>query len=533
MLPEREVTVETALSQIEKQTPYKIAVNWENLDAQKTVQLSSDGLTVKELLDKALAGSGCRWEMTGDQIVIVREDNSDKDQIPPPFSAIYRSRMLSQMSLIPDPRSSRQISTEELARMHSGFWLSDKGGVDSVSLAILNFRVISTTLEKNFMDNARTLDMIDRTFSEKDALAAIDFITITGAASPEGNTGRNAQLAAGRAQAVKTYLMWKYPFLDHDRIFAFSIGEDWTGLRRMVSEDPNVPRRSEVLSILDSDRDGDAKRSALKTLGGGGAWGYISSNMLPKLRGAAACMIYFKYREGAAAPVRTDTVRVYEKQKDTVYIDRYHEKEKIVEVEKTPSGDIMVPGAGGNGAPYWWAVKTNLLYDAALLPDLAVEFSIGSKYSFEMNAQWSWWTWNRPQDHHYNCWRIQIVGIEGRYWLGNRDHRTPLTGHHIGLYGMAGTYDVRWRGGTGYLSNMSRSIGITYGYTLPIARSWSFEFGLGVGYMSGKYDTYHYDPATGHFPRENTFNGSYFGPTKARISLMWLPGGKNDMKKKK
>ncbi len=49
--------------------------------------------------------------------------------------------------------------------------------------------------------------------------------------------------------------MRKYPFMNRERIFTFSIGEDWSGLHKMVREDYYVPNRAEVLSILDCDPD--------------------------------------------------------------------------------------------------------------------------------------------------------------------------------------------------------------------------------------------------------------------------------------
>jgi hypothetical protein len=93
---------------------------------------------------------------------------------------------------------------------------------------------------------------------------------------------------------------------------------------------------------------------------------------------------------------------------------------------------------------------------------------------------------------------------------------------------MAGTYDVRFGGKTGHLSNMSYSAGLSYGYSARIGRSFNLEFGLSLGYMGGQYETYTiYGETEGKFYRDGTFDGRYFGPTKAKISLVWLPGGKN------
>lgn len=511
ILHARELPVRTVLGEIDKQTDYNVVVNWDLLDPDKWVLFPASRLPVREILDRALADSNCTWEIDGNLIAIVLRQG--EEQV---YSTMHRSSLPAHLKEVVDPHSNRRLTAEELKRVRNGYWQYETTrGMDTMSLAVVNFRVNSTKLERDFMNNAATLDMIRKTFSNRELLAAMEFITITAAASPEGNTAANERLAEGRAKAVKSYIMWKYPFMDRDRIFTFSIGEDWSGLRKMVYDDLDTPNRQKVLDILDRETNGDVKRSQLKRLGGG-AWRYIVYNMMPKLRGAAACMIHF--REEPEPQVIVDTVFV----ERVTEIEKIVEIERIVEVEQAP---IIIKERG----PYYWAVKTNLLYDAILLPDLALEVSIGRKWSVEFGGQWSWW--NSPYNHHH-AWRIQIAGIEGRRWLGDRNLKTPLSGHYLGAYGMAGTYDVRLGGNTGYLSNMSYSVGISYGYSLPIARSWNIEFGLAVGYVGGKYQTYSiYNEQDNIFYRDGRFRKNYFGPTKAEISIVWLPGGKNPGKK--
>ncbi|MCL2561424.1 MAG: DUF3575 domain-containing protein [Rikenellaceae bacterium] len=509
ILSVREVPVRTALGEIDKQTDYNVVVNWDLIDPDKRVLFPASQLSVREILDWALSGSNCSWEINGRQIAIVyRQDEGEV------HSTMHRSSLPSQMREVIDPWSNKRLTVEDLKRVRNGYWHYEaRSGIDTMSLAIIHFRVNRTMLERDFMNNAATLDMIHRTFSNKELLSAMEFITITGAASPEGNTAANERLAADRAMAVKSYIMWKYPFMDRDRIFTFSIGEDWSGLRKMVYDDRNTPRRQEVLNILDNNSDSDAKRAALRQIGGGVAWRYIADNMLPKLRGGAACMIYYKEDP--------EPLVIRETRIDTVYIDRVKEIERIVEVEQVP----IVQGS----TPYYWSIKTNMLYNAVLLPNLAVEFSIGRKWSVEFGGQWSWWA---TENNHKNCWRIQFAGIETRRWLGNRDDKTPLSGHYLGLHGMAGTYDIRFNNRQGVLSNMSYAVGFSYGYALPIASSWNIQFGIGVGYVGGKYDRYTlYNEQENIFYRDSRHQRHYFGPTKAEISIVWLPGGKNPRKK--
>ncbi len=305
--------------------------------------------------------------------------------------------------------------------------------------------------------------------------------------------------------------MWRFPFLDRDMIYTFSIGEDWSGLRQLVVEDHYTPYRDEVLYLLDSYRTNESKKAALRAIGGGRAYSYIAQNMLPKLRGGAALTLHYKASPTPEVVVEEKVVEkvVETVRTDTVFVDRR----------------IEIPLPEPPSKSYYLALKNNLLYDAILLPNLAVEFSLPRRWSIELEGMWSWWG---PSGSKHLYHRIQAGGVEVRKWLGNRD-RTPLTGHFLGAYGYFGNYDIRLNG-TGFQGPKgSVSAGLTYGYSTPLARRLNLEFTLGVGYVAGEYYKYSYDEANNRYPWRSTERLRWFGPTKAKISLAWLIGsGKNE-----
>lgn len=522
ILPTREVTRRQSLEEIEQQTHYRVGINWGNLDPERKVMMPASRMPVKEILSRSLEGTDHTWKIEGNQIVVsrftVEDDDGSRAQ-----SAMHREGINpSQMVEVRDPYSKTSMTPEEIAGVRSGLWYDEDKGSDSIGLAVLNFRVNRSLLEREYMSNDRTLDLIHHTFSNKEALAAMDFIVITSASSPEGNTPFNKKLAADRALAVKSYLMWRYPFLDRERVFTFSIGEDWSGLRKMVEDDPATPRRREILDVIDSEASNDAKRARLKAMDGGAVYKYLSRNMLPHLRGAAACMIYYK-PEPQPIVIRETIL-----ERDTVYVERLVEIEKAVVIEKETEPVVAEQTAGRNGR-YYMAAKTNLLYDALLLPDLALEFSLPRRWSIEVGGQWSWWQTGDPK---YYSHRVQFAGIEVRKWLGRRD-RTPLTGHFLGLYGMGGNYDLKF-GKTGQLcDDLSWSAGITYGYSMPVGQRLNLEFSLGFGYLWGEYDTYEWYEPHQCYNWQASYKRNYIGPTKAEITLVWLIGsGKNPKKQK-
>ncbi len=164
-------SVATALNEIERQAGYGIAVNWENVDTERKLLLSSNSLSVESTLDEVFAGTNLKWEIIGNTIAIVNGRAADVPQTPVRvYSTMDRTRLPEGMRAVTDPWSSRQISETDIARIRNGYWRSEGEGTDSLGLVTLNFRVNSTTIEPGYMDNARALDVIFRTFSDKQLL---------------------------------------------------------------------------------------------------------------------------------------------------------------------------------------------------------------------------------------------------------------------------------------------------------------------------------------------------------------------------
>ena len=183
------------------------------------------------------------------------------------------------------------------------------------------------------------------------------------------------------------------------------------------------------------------------------------------------------------------------------------------------------PGGAGGHDP-WAALKTNLLYDAALVPNVGMEVRLGRQWT--MAADW-FYTWFSSDSRH-RYWQ----GYGGylalrRYFAasGNMsDGSSPFrfTGHHVGVYGLGLTYDVEW-GGRGYqAAKFGFGAGVEYGYSLPISRWLNLDFSLGLGFQDGEYKEY--TPMDGHYVWHATRKRHWWGPTKAEVSLKWMLGRK-------
>ncbi len=187
-----------------------------------------------------------------------------------------------------------------------------------------------------------------------------------------------------------------------------------------------------------------------------------------------------------------------------------------------------------NSQPFCMSFKTNMLYDVLAVPNLGVEFHLGGNWSVAADWMYAWWS---NADKHY-YWRIYGGDLAVRKWFGRKAAEKPLTGHHLGIYGQAFTYDFEL-GDKGYMGGkpggtlwdkINYAAGVEYGYSLPIARRLNIDFTIGVGYWGGKY--YEYIPLDGHYVWQSTKNRHWWGPTKAEISLVWLLGNGNSNKQK-
>ena len=190
-------------------------------------------------------------------------------------------------------------------------------------------------------------------------------------------------------------------------------------------------------------------------------------------------------------------------------------------IESNPKDSISSPqNTVTNKKLFYFALKNNLIYDAALLPNLAAEVYLGKQFSLAIDGNWSWWTFKSDRFH-----RIQSVGADFRYWINSP---SPLRGHAVGIYSMVGNYDIRLftknEDSKGWLSYGSWSTGLSYAYSVPIASRVNLEFGLAVGYLGGKYYDYNYCMMHKRWERQAERNRKYFGPTRAGISVVWLFG---------
>lgn len=169
------------------------------------------------------------------------------------------------------------------------------------------------------------------------------------------------------------------------------------------------------------------------------------------------------------------------------------------------------------------ALKTNLLGDAALSPNAAVELALSQKFTVDVSGQMNAWKING------HSWKHWVVQTELRYWFCQK-----FGGHFVGLHLLGGQYNVGNIGikarnflGTDFskLKNQryqgwGAGAGIAYGYAFPLARHWNLELEAGFGWVYTRSDVYPCERCGTKIQKGKVHN--YVGPTKAAINLEYV-----------
>ena len=495
---------------------------------------------------------------------------------------------------------------------------------------VLHFRFDRSMVDYGYRDNNRILAAMHKIFADSLCVSRIDSVCIQAFSSPEGDADYNRRLALRRAQAVKGYLVWKYPGLNQYRIRTSAQAESWDALRDVALNDTLLPCRDEILQILKLNTGEKRKEALLKKLNTGIPYRHISQWILPELRNASICTVYMRplrhaqqgsrlvadaqgnngkeYQKADGTEITDDTeivngVRVAKGNDTNVNgtevindvrvtkgdVANANGTEVINGVRVTKGNDTNANGTevingvrvakgndtnangtevingvrvakgndtNANGTELTdntaitgstqvtgntqttgsanaiapgksrrrplFAVKTNLLFDAALMPNIELEVPIGKRWSLNGEYMFPWWLIN---DDRY-CLQILMGGLEVRYRPGKRSGRDVLTGHFIGLYAGGGKYDLQWDK-NGYQGEFFIAAGVSYGYAHSIARNLRLEYNIGIGMLRTDYR--HYHSRDNHRTLLWQENGEYtwLGPTKLKISLVWLITGKN------
>lgn len=362
------------------------------------------------------------------------------------------------------------------------------------------FQANSSKIDPNFQNNSHTIESIRQdignTFvSDTAILAQADSILILSAASPDGSSDVNEQLAKNRASSTSRLLQELFPGFPVSNIKIQYLREDWEGVHQILRTDSDFPQRKEMLEIIESQLSAEDKENALKDCEEG--WATLINNHIYALRYSSITVLGTRDEFSAQCPLEDLSGICYMpdfKLPETGIITYTREREE--------SRTIM-------------ALRSNLLIPAS---NIGMEFCIGDNWSIGADY---YFPWIKRQADHQNALQLLGWGLEGRYWFGkSRTAKDRLKGHSIGLSTYAGYYDFErsYKGIQGEFA----TVGLDYLYAIPIYKGkLHLEFNLGLGYIYSYVKPYDVFETGGKAFKEGYIkNFHWVGPVKAGVSLV-------------
>jgi outer membrane protein OmpA-like peptidoglycan-associated protein len=369
------------------------------------------------------------------------------------------------------------------------------------------FRVDEHELDPEYQDNAKTMERMIRELS--DAINAEGRLScqidIVASASPEGRKLHNEQLSKRRMEVVLSAIRKNIDVTDVT-FHTNSLVEDWAIVAAYVAEDQQVPRRQEVLQVLNSFDGTQDIRAELQKIGDG-AYDYILNNFFPLLRS-------------------TDVVAVYDISERLTYAQVQSVSLTITTGLQAPEQPLRTPPPAPRPDlrrhPFI-KLKTNTLGLGLGHANIAVEYAFAEHFSVALPFYYS-------GGFDYFKPTLKFRGIvlqpEVRYYL--KANEGFYVGAHLGLgwYNFALNGEFRIQDHRGRRPAFGGGLGI--GYTLPFKKNprWGVEFAIGAGVYDVKYDAF-YNEVNGPYA-EHGVHDTFFGIDNASIAFTY----KFDMKRK-
>lgn len=166
-------------------------------------------------------------------------------------------------------------------------------------------------------------------------------------------------------------------------------------------------------------------------------------------------------------------------------------------------------------------LKTNILPDALLSPNLGVEIGLKPHWSLDLTGELNLWT---IDGHKWKHWAFQP---EARYWFCEY-----FAKHFVGVHAIVGQYNFgNLHNHINFLgSDLSQLTdhrfqgwgwggGVAYGYSFALNRAWNLELEIGVGVIYTKFKKFECQNCGKEI---DSGDHVYYGPTKAAVNLVYV-----------
>lgn len=376
----------------------------------------------------------------------------------------------------------------------------------------LFFRINSPVIDKDFKDNARTIETMREDIETTLQLdgAVPDSLLILSTASPDGGYEFNRRLAKNRAASTEKLLLEMFPQFKDAHIKVEFLEEDWDGLLQVLKAHPEFPQREEMMAVVTDNKDVQSKEYRLRSLKQG--WRYLVNNYIYALRNSSITLTV------VMTPTNIDDEFVRGEPQVPIQPVNYSYQPTF---EQPVNGDILpVSPTPPKFRKTVISARTNLLIPGL---NFGIEIPIGQHWSVAIDYFYPWAVSKE------NKWCGEMLGwfIDGRYWFANKKNKwdvdSKLKGHAVGIYGGVGYYDYQKI--TNGVQGEYFDVGVDYTYALPVANdNLRLEFNIGVGFIRTLYRPYYPSSDFEDLIKEPGVKHratNFIGPTRASVSLVY------------
>lgn len=162
-----------------------------------------------------------------------------------------------------------------------------------------------------------------------------------------------------------------------------------------------------------------------------------------------------------------------------------------------------------------FAIKNNVLYDAAVIPNLGMEVRLDTAKTFELSCIYN--PIEYPGNHK---WKILAFQPELRFWT-----YTAFSGFYWGFNALWGKYNISRMPFSLFCYSDKRyqgnfiGGGLSCGYHWILSPHWGLEASMSVDYLHFHYDRYRCG-SCGY--REQHANTNYVGPSRLNLSFVYI-----------
>ncbi len=385
----------------------------------------------------------------------------------------------------------------------------------------IDFRVNSTKIDRNYLNNAKSLDSLDIFLDKVDSLRkttrfippySLKLVSVSfyGVASPEGSGKVNRNLSLSRLKRLEEYVRSRVE-IEEDIIIRDENHISWDRLISEV-EVSDISYKEEILAILNGpammvENNGnpvDSRVLELQKLNKGRVWRELNTRFFNGLRNAEAVFTFEKIP--VAAPIEAMS---------------YKAPVLLSSAPKSISAPSpVVEQASWTPELY---VKANGIGLGLFVVNAGVEYQFAPAWSVNLPVFFSAVDYFSTQTK----FRMFLMQPEVRYWL--QGLKGFYLGVHLGgaMYNVA-TGDYRIQDHRGGRPGFGGGLGV--GYRLPISENgkWLLEFGLGAGVYNLHYDRFHNTPDVSQGAHFDTIKRTWFGIDIMNFSLVYKFGNNNN-----